>query len=57
MLLDSIYKILAKILVHRFQPHFLRISRLNQTIFIERLNIIDNIYLTHDALAWAKENN
>ncbi len=57
MLLGSVYKIFAKILVRKRQPHLLKIIKPNQTRFMERRNIIDNNYLAHDALAWAKENN
>jgi len=55
-LLGSIYKILAKTLARRIQEFFPLVIRPNQIGFIEGKNILDNNFLTHEALVWAAKS-
>jgi len=55
--LGSLYKILVKILAGRIQGVLPHIIRLNQTGFVEGRSILDNVYLAHEALVWAEEDN
>jgi hypothetical protein len=54
--LGSIYKILAKILAKRIQEFLLLMIRPNQTGFIEGRNILNNNFLTQEALVWAAQS-
>jgi hypothetical protein len=55
-LLGSIYKIFAKTLAKRIQEFFPLVIRPNQIGFIEGKNILDNNFLTHEALVWAAKS-
>jgi hypothetical protein len=45
MLLESIYKILAKVLVGRLQAVLPNIIKPNQTGFMEGRSILDNVFI------------
>jgi hypothetical protein len=49
-LLGSVYKILAKVLAGRLQAAFPHIIRPNQTVFVERRSILDNVFMAQEAL-------
>lgn len=55
-LFDKIYKIVAKVMVCHFQPHFHMIVRPSQINFVKGWNIIDNVYLAQIAFAWLEES-
>jgi hypothetical protein len=56
-LLESIYKILAKLLARRLQAILPSIIRPNQTGFVEGRSILDNVFITQESLNWAEESN
>jgi len=57
MLLRSVYRILAKVLVGRLQAALSHIIRPNQTGFVEGRSILDNVFIAQEALSWAEESN
>jgi hypothetical protein len=54
--LGSIYKILVKTLARRTQEFLPLVIKPNQTDFIEGRNILNNNFLTQEALVWAPES-
>ncbi len=56
-LLRSIYKILAKVLTGKLQTVLPNIIRPNQTRFVERRSILNNVFIAQEALSWAEESN
>ncbi len=56
-LLESIYKILAKLLAGRLQAILPSIICPNQTGFVEGRSILDNVFIAQESLSWAEESN
>jgi len=56
-LLGTIYKIIAKTLARRLHPLLDSPIRPNQTSFIKRRSIIDNVFLAFESMEWTIESN
>lgn len=56
-LLNTIYKILAKSLATRMQPHLQEWVRRTQNGFVRGRCILDNVLLGYESLNWAQESD
>ncbi len=55
--LGSTHKITPKSLTNKLQPFLLACIRPSQTRFVQGRSILDNMFLTFEAMEWAKESN
>ena len=53
-LCNVIYKVIAKILVNRLKPMLNHCISINQSVFIPRRYILDNIIISHEYLDYLK---
>jgi hypothetical protein len=56
-LLNCTYKFFAKLLQRRLQPVLLEVISPDQSAFLPRCYILDNIVLTQETINWAKTSN